>query len=79
MMRGIEDDNCFENSKKKGEKMALTSWEAVKVIGTTLTDMGTKGEKFEDEHPGESYKPNLSDIVELVTETLTNLGKEIMD
>ena len=59
--------------------MALTTYEAVKVVGMTLEDVGAKGEEFEDAHPGESYKPSVGDIVKYVTDTLTNMGKEVLD
>ena len=59
--------------------MALTGWEGLKVAGTVLKDLGEEGEKFEDENPGEKFKLSKGKVVDIVVNTLTDLGKEVMD
>ena len=59
--------------------MALTAWEAVKVLGRTVEELGTKGEDFEDNNPEENYKPTVADITQLVVAIARDLGVEILD
>ena len=59
--------------------MPLTTMEAIKVTGATLTALGEKGEKFENENPGEKYKPTIGDITALAVQLAQQLGIEIMD
>ena len=59
--------------------MALTEWEALKVTGETLMKVGIEGEKFEDENPGEDYKPSRSDVLNWLIDTLKRLGIETAD
>lgn len=59
--------------------MALTAWEAVKVVGKTVESLGTKGDEFETANPDKKYTPTVGDITSLVVETMKDLGTEIMD
>jgi len=59
--------------------MALTTWEGLKVAGGILNELGVKGEAFEDENPGESYKMSKSDVINMVVEVLKRIGVEVMD
>ena len=58
--------------------MKLTQWEAFKVVGEILNELGVKAEKFEDE-TGEEFKLGKADIVELVIDTVTKIGIEVLD
>jgi len=59
--------------------MALTLSEAMKVLGTTVAKMGTEGEKYEDEHPGEKKTWSKSEIFGILIATGQELGKEVLD
>jgi photosystem II stability/assembly factor-like uncharacterized protein len=57
----------------------LTGMEAVKVIGNAMVKVGKAGEAFEDANPGQTWKPSRAEIVELLIETISELGVEISD
>ena len=59
--------------------MALTAWEGLKIVGQTVEKIGVDGETFEEENPGEKFVPSRGYIIDLVVETLTALGKEVID
>ena len=59
--------------------MGLTGWEGLKVAGEAIKKIGVDGEAFEDANPGEKFVPGKTYIVEVVVETLKDLGVEIMD
>ena len=59
--------------------MALTAWEAIKVVGNVIEKLGLDGEAYEDANPGEKFKPDKSYLVELIVEAITNFGVEVMD
>jgi len=57
----------------------LTKWEAVKVVGKGLQELGEKGEAFEEENPGANYVPSKGDIADMVLHVAQNLGVEFAD
>jgi len=59
--------------------MALTGWEAAKVAGHLAVKLGETGEAFENGNPGENWKPSKGEIVDIVVDTLTELGQEVLD
>jgi hypothetical protein len=58
--------------------MALTAWEAMKVIGEELHNLGAAAEKFEDE-TGEPYKITREQAIQIGLSIITKVGVEIMD
>ena len=59
--------------------MALTAWEALKVVGGIVSDLGAKAEVFEDENPEEKFKMTKDEVISLVVEVIKQIGVEVMD
>ena len=59
--------------------MALTAWEAMKVLGGTIEELGADAEAFEDANPGEKYKLSKGEIITKLTTVATKLGAEFLD